>query len=232
MLGWSLLQVSLALSAHRTINYLLKHQHQICLVPRIDLSDSELWLTTAPNHIQDVDELLEYELMPLSICILKKDNKMLTKLWRQSNTWDSCHFYRLIELFNEHKDEAGLQKFLYPVDKFITPFFEPSVLEQVLEQSEDMTQTFKEKLAPLFESYKQHINEWDITSWDEVYSLEASRDKDWDDKIWNSNAPNSDHEAYQNTISDIKHLALEYGIETDLEQCSITPLHFIFAKYI
>lgn len=63
--------------------------------------------------------------MPLSICILKKDYKMLNKLWRQTNTWDACHFYRIIELFNEHKDEIGLRKFLYPVDKYITPFFEP-----------------------------------------------------------------------------------------------------------
>lgn len=76
----------------------------MCLVPRLDISDHEHWYDAAPNMIQDTEELLEYEMLPLRICIINKNYKMLNKIWRKKNTWDSCHFYRMIELFNENQD--------------------------------------------------------------------------------------------------------------------------------
>ena len=98
MQEWTLLQVALALKASRTVNYLLKYQRQMCLVPRTDMSDSENWPQTPPNNVLDVDELLDYEMLPLRICALNKDYKMLARMWRLQNTWESCHFYQLIEL--------------------------------------------------------------------------------------------------------------------------------------
>jgi len=52
------------------------------MVPRADMSDIQSWPDTAPNYIYDVEELLTYELLPLRICVLKKDYKMLAKMWR------------------------------------------------------------------------------------------------------------------------------------------------------
>ena len=72
----------MALKASRTVNYLLKYQRQMCLVPRIDMSDTQSWPDTAPNVIMDPDELLDYEMLPLRICAINKDYKMLTKMWR------------------------------------------------------------------------------------------------------------------------------------------------------
>ena len=67
-------------------------------------------------------------MLPLTICIQLKDYQMMYKVWRQPRTWDSCHFYRIIQLFNDENDTVGLKKFLYPIDKYVTLFFEPSVL--------------------------------------------------------------------------------------------------------
>ena len=113
------------------------------LVPCIDLSDPDQWFEAAPSIILDPDQLLEYEMRPLRVCILRKDYKMLSKLWRVKNTWDQCHFYRMIELFNEQQDEAGLKSLLTPIDKYITHFFEEDVLHALIDESADMSDSFK-----------------------------------------------------------------------------------------
>ena len=105
------------------------------------MSDCEQWYEVAPNMINDVEELLEYEMLPLRICIIHKDNKMLNKIWRLHMAWDACHFYRMVELLNEHQDEDSLKKVLTPTDKYVTHFFEPEIL-QTLENS-DMSETFR-----------------------------------------------------------------------------------------
>ena len=68
---------------------------------------------------------------------------------------------------------------------------------------------------------------------EKVYNLESDVvTTDWDHTMWNASAPASDHEAYSVTIAAIRDLAREYNIETDVEQCSITPLHYLFARYL
>ena len=71
-----------------------------------------------------------------------------------------------------------------------------------------------------------------ITSWDETYDLNNSKVGDWEDKIWGAVAKDCNHRSYMDTIRAINDLANTYNIATDLEGCAITPLHFIFAKYI
>lgn len=77
MLEWTLLQVALALKARRSVDYLIKSQRQMCLVPRADMSDTQSWPDAPPNNVMDVDELLDYEMLPLRICVINKDSKML-----------------------------------------------------------------------------------------------------------------------------------------------------------
>ena len=131
MVEWTLLQVALALKARRSVDYLIKSQRQMCLVPRADMSDTQSWPDTPPNNIMDVEELLDYEMLPLRICVINKDSKMLQKMWRLQNTWESCHFYQLIEMLIQKDEVQSLKKLVLPVDKFITHFFEPEVLQAI-----------------------------------------------------------------------------------------------------
>jgi len=62
--------------------------------------------------------------------------------------------------------------------------------------------------------------------------LESSTAADWPDHVWNAVATDCNHDSYKATISAIKDLANQFNIETDVEGCAITPLHFLFAKYI
>lgn len=54
----------------------------------------------------------------------------------------------------------------------------------------------------------------------------------WDSKVWNARAKASDHVSYTATMQSMQQLIDFYGIETEIEGCSITPLHFLFAKCI
>ena len=97
-------------------------------MPRADLYGEELSPEDAPNVIDDVNFLLDLEIRPLKTCIIKKDYELLTKLWRKLPAWDSCHFYKLIELLIERKDDKGLGKLTTPKNHFINHFYEPSIL--------------------------------------------------------------------------------------------------------
>ena len=41
------------------------------------MSDTQSWPDVPPNNVMDVDELLDYEMLPLRICVINKDSKML-----------------------------------------------------------------------------------------------------------------------------------------------------------
>ena len=70
-----------------------------------------------------------------------------------------------------------------------------------------------------------------IEKWEDTFNLESSQ-TEWSDEVWNAVAKDCNHESYRLTINAIKELATLFSIESDVEGCSITPLHFIFAKYI
>ena len=55
---------------------------------------------------------------------------------------------------------------------------------------------------------------------------------DWESQVWNASSGPSAHANYRETIAAIREVADYYQINTNLEGCTISPLHFIFAKYI
>ena len=100
------------------------------------------------------DILLQLELRPLRVCALKKDHKMMQKLWRRLPVWDSCHFYSMVEFLIEQKDSAGLNKLLSPQDKFVNHFYEPRILQDIVDANPEMPSAMSTKLMGLIESYE------------------------------------------------------------------------------
>lgn len=94
-------------------------------MPRADLSNEELQLDDAPHINEDINFLLEMEMRPLCTSIIKKDIHMMKTLWRRPLTWESCHFYKLIEFLIQRKYHKGLESLLSPKNQFITHFYEP-----------------------------------------------------------------------------------------------------------
>lgn len=127
LIDWSLLHVAIALKANKCAFFLLKNKN-LCFVPRADISEEGLEPEQSPHIIGDVDLMLALEIRPLTACVIKKDYEVLAKLWRRLPSWDSCHFYKIIELFIKRKDHRGLEKFTSPKNHFANHFYEPSVL--------------------------------------------------------------------------------------------------------
>ena len=75
-------------------------------MPKIDFSDPDLQPEDAPYKIDyDMNELLDLELRPLRICLVNKDYKLMQKIWKKySSAWESCHFYKFLELIIQRKD--------------------------------------------------------------------------------------------------------------------------------
>lgn len=53
---------------------------------------------------------------------------------------------------------------------------------------------------------------------------------EWEPKFWNERVKPSNQDKY--TIEKIKEIAAYYNIQTVVEGSTITPLHYLFAKYI
>ena len=70
-----------------------------------------------------------------------------------------------------------------------------------------------------------------IETWEATFDLEAST-TEWNDEVWNARASNCNHESYRITINAIKDVADQFGIASDIDGCQITPMHFLFAKYM
>ena len=75
---------------------------------RADLSNPDLKLDEPPHIVDSVEDLLDLEVKLLRIAIVQNDHKMLNKLWRQPMAWESCHFFRVIELLVKQKFLKGL----------------------------------------------------------------------------------------------------------------------------
>ena len=54
----------------------------------------------------------------------------------------------------------------------------------------------------------------------------------WEATSWNAICKPSEDQTYQDVIASIKTIADSYGIQVDLANVSITPLHFLMHKYI
>ena len=134
LLDWSLLHVAVALRANKCTFFLLKNTN-LSFIPRADICQEDLEPEQAPHIIDDVDFLLELEIRPLRACVIKKDYEVLTKLWRRAPSWDSCHFYKVVEMFIMRKDHKGLEKF---TSHFVNLFYEPSVLQEMLDENADI----------------------------------------------------------------------------------------------
>ena len=133
MFEWNLLQVAIAFKANRTAKFLTRNPH-LCIMPRADLSVPDLEPDQPPHLVDGVDYLLELEIRPLLACIIAKDYAMLLKLWRRLSAWESCHFYRLLEILFDRKDKLGLTKLLTPQNHFVNNFCEPAVLQAILSE--------------------------------------------------------------------------------------------------
>lgn len=107
-------------------------------MPRADICEEGLEPEQAPHVIGDTDFLLELELRPLKASMIKKDYEVLTKLWRRGPSWDSCHFYKIIELFIKRKDHRGLDKFISPKNHYVNNFYEPSVLQEIIDENTEI----------------------------------------------------------------------------------------------
>jgi len=196
---------------------------------------------------------------PLRACVVAKDFKMLKRIWRRLQTWESCHFYKLVELFIEREEVAGFEMFLNPTDKFIRLFYEPKVIQSIIEAHKQATSAVSAnevspiseghsaqprsprltsihsslmlKLQALIEEYNRQVFDCPIAEWERTYKLEGD-ESDWNGEVWNAMASKSAHPSYVDTVNAIRELADHYGITTNVEECSITPLHYIFAKNI
>lgn len=85
------------------------------------------------------------------------------------------------------------------------------------------------KLQTMIAGQKPAMYKCNITQWEEKYAAEEGT---WDSEVWNARAKPSNHESYASTMQSIKDLIDYYGIESEIEGCSITPLHYLFAKHI
>lgn len=228
MFEWSLLHVALALKANKCAVLILKNKN-ICIMPRADLSNMDLEPEDAPNMVDDVEFLLDFEIRPLRACIIKKDFATLAKLWRRPLVWDSCHFYKMIELFIQRKDHRSLDKLLSPKNHYVSHFYEPSALEAILQDNPEATPNIVSKIQSLIESYEStDLLALPIEEWDSILSCST----EWEPTVWNMKATQSTHASYAQTIAAIEEVADYYGINTNIQGSTITPLHFLFAKHI
>ena len=54
----------------------------------------------------------------------------------------------------------------------------------------------------------------------------------WEATSWNAICKPSEDQTYQEVIASIKKIADAFGIEVDLSDVAITPLHFLLHKYL
>lgn len=122
LLGWSLLDTAVALKAQKIVNWLLKRP-STCVYSRVDLSIADMELRS-PNVVDCSEiDVIEIEIRPLFAALVTKQYKLLNKLWRRNQTWEACHFYRLIEVILKRKDMLALQKLFDPQNHYINHFF-------------------------------------------------------------------------------------------------------------
>jgi len=156
MYGWSLLEVALAFRASHIANWLLKDP-KTSIMARADLSNPDLEFNQSPHIVDGVDDLLELEMRPLRIAIILKDHKMLSKLWRRNSAWESCHFYRVIEMLLQRKDHRGLRELLVPQNHFINHFYEPEVIQAILAENPEISPNMVSKIQVLLDSYESRV---------------------------------------------------------------------------
>lgn len=82
----------------------------------------------------------------------------------------------------------------------------------------------------MIEQYEPIEYDGTINEWEQAYSLDV--DADWNSKLWNARATHCNHPEYNRTIHAINQVVSHYRIHTDIEGCTISPLHYLFAKYI
>ena len=69
-----------------------------------------------------------------------------------------------------------------------------------------------------------------ITEWERTFDLELIGE--WEPELWNARVIDINHPIYSQTMDSIKQVIDYYQIQTEIEACQITPLHYLFAKCI
>ena len=69
-----------------------------------------------------------------------------------------------------------------------------------------------------------------IQDWEDKLSLEKGLA--WEEKVFAARATPCNHDTYKFTIEKITELISFYNISADVEGSTISPLHYLFAKYI
>ena len=54
----------------------------------------------------------------------------------------------------------------------------------------------------------------------------------WQEEFWNARLQPSSHKLYTEVIAALQALAERFNIQTSVDGCSFTPVHFIFFRYI
>lgn len=156
-------------------------------MPRADLYGEELSPEDAPNMIDDVNFLLELETRPLRTSIVNKDLEVLPKLWRRLPAWDQCHYYNVIETLIKRKDDKALAKLSTPSSPFISHFYEPNVLRQILDENPSTPPNMVQKLEALIQSAQPAVNQFTIEEWPQKYAL-GGQSLEWEKTVWNESA--------------------------------------------
>ena len=100
---------------------------------------------------------------------------MLQRLWRRGTGWESAHFYNVLELFIEYKDHKGLNVFLSPLNHYITHFYEPRILQALMDSDPEIPNQIVTRFQSMIEVYESSIYDCQINEWEQIYSLEGDK---------------------------------------------------------
>jgi len=126
---------------------------------------------------------------------------MIQRLWRKLPVWETCHFYRLIEIFLARQDLKGLNMLITPANHFVTHYCDAQAIQAILDENEQATQAMREKIEGLLTSVPEPVD-CPITEWEAIFDLDLMGD--WEPLWWNTRALDDNHSTYRLTVNAIK----------------------------
>ena len=71
-----------------------------------------------------------------------------------------------------------------------------------------------------------------ITEWEEQFKIEDGSACETDPSSWNAVCEPCDEQLYKDVIKSFETVLATLGIEADLSDVTITPLHFLLHRYL